>query len=296
LIFEDNFDFIDFGKWQRENTLSGGGNWEFQWYAPLDEIIFSRGGHLFIEPDLMVNKFGDGILTGGDFDVTQFGPCTDDMAWGCERNGNDEDYLNPIISGKIQSRNQFSFKYGIIEYSLRLPAGDWLWPAVWMMPKDSVYGGWPDSGEVDLVEGRGNRNLYQNGEQIGSQHVGSTLHNSNGWRSVSWNNPNGFVDDLHTYRAEWHEDHFVFIVDNVPQSIPDTAHPFDQEFYLIINLAIGGTNYFFPDDAENPGGKPWLNTSYHGPRDFWQGRDQWLPTWVSPFKALEMDYIRVWAY
>lgn len=212
------------------------------------------------------------------------------------RNGNEENYLNPIISGKIQSRNQFAFKYGRVEYRLRLPAGDWLWPAVWMMPKDDVYGEWPYSGEIDLIEGRGNRNMYLDGRQVGSQLVGSTLHTEFGWRSVEWSNAGGFVDDFHTYNAEWHTDHFVFSVDGVPQIISDTAHPFNQEFYLIINLAIGGTNYFFSDDAENPGGKPWLNTSYTAPRDFWQGRSQWEPTWISPWKALEMDYIRVWAY
>lgn len=57
-----------------------------------------------------------------------------------------------------------------------MPTGDWLWPAVWLMPRDNVYGGWPTSGEIDLLESRGNENLVQNGVNIGTHMVGSTLH------------------------------------------------------------------------------------------------------------------------
>lgn len=54
--------------------------------------------------------------------------------------------------------------------------GDWLWPAIWMMPRNSVYGGWPRSGEIDLVESRGNRQLYSGNTHVGTQQIGSTMH------------------------------------------------------------------------------------------------------------------------
>lgn len=66
-----------------------------------------------------------------------------------------------------------------------------------------------------------------------------------------------------------------------------------------MNLAVGGTAYF-PDDATNPGGKPWHNTSPTAMTDFWNGRGQWLSTWNlgvdnSKEASLQVDYVRVWA-
>lgn len=203
--------------------------------------------------------------------------------------------MNPLISGKIQSRDQFAFKYGRVEFRVRLPAGDWLWPAIWAMPKDSVYGGWPHSGEIDMMEGRGNRLMWHNGVHIGSEQVASTLHNSYGYRSIPFNSAAGFVDDYHTYTMEWTPNHITFGVDGQSGTIYDTAHPFDQEFYLILNLAVGGMNGYFPDDASNPGGKPWANNSPNGMTNFWDGRGQWLPTWDNIQRRMEVDYIRVWA-
>lgn len=212
------------------------------------------------------------------------------------RNGNEFSILNPAISGKIQSRTQFAFKYGKVEFRAKLPAGDWLWPAIWAMPKDEVYGEWPHSGEIDMVEGRGNRGLIHNGVHIGTQQVGSTLHTSNGYRALPFNSPAGFVDNFHVYTMTWTPDHITFTVDDQTATLYDTAHPFNQEFYLILNLAVGGANHFFPDDAVNPGGKPWSNVSPNAATQFWEGRAQWLPTWNSPDKTMQVDYIRVWAH
>jgi hypothetical protein len=74
--------------------------------------------------------------------------------------------------------------------------------------------------------------------------------------------------------------------------------PFDEEFYIILNLAIGGVA-FFPDVAENPGGKPWDNNSPRAASDFWDGNEQWIPTWQmdNPNRpsAFKIDHVRVWA-
>lgn len=73
--------------------------------------------------------------------------------------------------------------------------------------------------------------------------------------------------------------------------------PFDQEFYIILNLAVGGVN-FFPDTFSNEGApKPWLNNSPRAAADFWSGRSNWLPTWNldTDDSHLQVEYVRVWA-
>lgn len=72
--------------------------------------------------------------------------------------------------------------------------------------------------------------------------------------------------------------------------------PFDQEFYFIFNIAVGGTNGFFPEVPN----KPWRNDSWNATADFWNGRNLWVPTWnlgqnVWKDASLQIDYVRVWA-
>lgn len=222
--------------------------------------------------------------------------CTDHYNDGCFKSGNDFLIVNPIISGKLQTQNQFSFKYGTVEFRAKLPAGDWLWPAVWMLPTESVYGPVPYSGEIDLVEGRGNRNLLTvAGGHVGSQQVALTIHSEQGGRSLIVNDLAGFVDDFHVYRMVWTPTSITLSVDDRIDTFYDIAPPYDQEFYFIINLAIGG-HTFFADEWINPGGKPWSNDAENGVTQFWHGRDQWLPTWTYPEKIFQIDYLRVWAY
>ena len=81
--------------------------------------------------------------------------------------------LNPIQSARLRTANSFSFKYGRVEIRAQLPRGDWIWPAIWMMPRYNAYGGWPASGEIDIMESRGNAPGYPLG---GHNAYGSTLH------------------------------------------------------------------------------------------------------------------------
>lgn len=80
--------------------------------------------------------------------------CTDGQWWGCLRTGTGTNILPPAISARFDTRNRFSFKYGRIEINAKIPAGDWIWPAIWMMPNNDHYGGWPRSGEIDIMEAR----------------------------------------------------------------------------------------------------------------------------------------------
>lgn len=207
------------------------------------------------------------------------------------------------------------------------------------MPKRNAYSFWPSSGEIDLLESRGNRELFtpDNLVNIGVKEVSSTLHYGPAWdmngyefanfhRRASGAEP-GFDEDFHIYRLGWTENSIEFAVDdtiigkivvNETYSFWEHGHfeergggkrfnqwkgatplaPFDQEFYMILNLAVGGTNGFFPDGFNNGyGPKPWSNNSPQAFKDFWEGRINWLPTWHRDDSSthLQVDYIRVTA-
>lgn len=208
-------------------------------------------------------------------------------------------------------------------------------PSIKFLPKTNAYGLWPASGEIDLVQSRGNRELIKSSINIGSDQVTSTLHfgpysKADAWQLTSYprisnEKGKGFNSAFHRYQMEWSTDKITFSVDDIETAtvkaksgfwekgdfdtlLPGTNNPwtgskmapFDQEFYLSINLAIGGLD-FFPDDAVNAAGeKPWTNISANPMTDFWHGRNAWLPTWkITENRTKEasflIDYIRVWA-
>uniref|UniRef100_A0A336KJ78 CSON010623 protein n=1 Tax=Culicoides sonorensis TaxID=179676 RepID=A0A336KJ78_CULSO len=258
--------------------------------------------------------------------------CTNAQFWGCERQGTPSNILNPVRSARIRTSTSFNFKYGKAEVRAKLPVGDWLWPAIWFMPRYNKYGTWPTSGEIDLMESRGNKNLMHNGVNIGTEQVGQTLHFGpywylNGYDYASYvvNNGAGYDNDFHLYQLEWTPEYIKFSIDNketttirgpfwelgkFDERAPNTDNPwrtaksplapFDQEFFLIMNLAVGGTNGYFPDDAQNPTGKPWNNKSPIAFTEFWNNRGAWLPTWdldtdYSKRASLKVDYVKIWA-
>ena len=78
--------------------------------------------------------------------------------------------LPPVTSGLVKTKQ--AFRFGRLEIRARMPRGDWLWPAIWLVPSDDAYGGWPTSGEIDIVESRGNgRDACGPGQ--GNWHFGS---------------------------------------------------------------------------------------------------------------------------
>lgn len=120
--------------------------------------------------------------------------------------------LNPIKSARIRTVNSFAFKYGKVEVNAKMPSGDWLWPAIWFLPKHNSYGSWPSSGEIDLVESRGNRDLMQGGVHIGVEQMTSSLQygpypQQNAWKTTHFARNtaqgNGFNKDFHRYQMEW---------------------------------------------------------------------------------------------
>lgn len=150
LIFEDNFDEFDFGKWRHDVTLSGGGNWEFQIYDNNRSTTFVKDGVLNIMPVPTDDKIGaERVRNGYTYDVWGGSPadqCTGNNFNGCSRSSDGYHYINPVMSGKLTTVNSINIRFGRIEVKAKLPKGDWLWPAIWLLPKSNEYGTWPASG------------------------------------------------------------------------------------------------------------------------------------------------------
>jgi beta-glucanase (GH16 family) len=166
-------------------------------------------------------------------------------------------------SAKIKTAGKFSKLYGRFEWRAKLPTGTGFWPALWMLPQSSPYGGWPNSGEIDVVENKGNV-PNQEGATI---HYGGQSGNDI-YSGATYTFPSGdSVTNFHTYLCEWTTNKISFSVDghlfetqtnwwsNIGTSTSKYPYPapFDQPFYIVMNLAVGG-NYLGnpPTNSINP--------------------------------------------
>jgi beta-glucanase (GH16 family) len=136
-----------------------------------------NNGTLYIAPQFTNLSIGNSGVASADVNLWGGDPataCTDNGFYGCERQGGGGgNVVNPIQSARLRTAETFAFKYGRVEFVARAPKGDWLWPALWLMPVNAAYGTWPASGEVDIFESRGNNASYAAG---GCNQFGSTLH------------------------------------------------------------------------------------------------------------------------
>lgn len=178
LVWSDDFTSFNLSTWQHEITAGGEGNWEFEYYHNNRSNSFVYNGSLWLKPTLTADRIGEAAVKSGyTLDLWGGDPaslCTSNADYGCQRvSGAGGNYLNPIQSARVRTVNSFSFKYGRVEVRAKLPKGDWLWPAIWMLPKNQQYGLWPASGEIDIMESRGNAASYPEG---GNNMFGSTLH------------------------------------------------------------------------------------------------------------------------
>ena len=165
-------------------------------------------------------------------------------------------------SGKITTKDKFSVKYGRVDFRAKMPTGTGVWPAMWMLPNDSVYGSWPLSGEIDVFEGRGRTpNMV-----FGTLHYGSqwpnNINSSDAFDMTKNGNVKTGIDDWHVYSVVWDAENIKIYCDGKcyfkctagewysGSDRGNTYAPFDQRFYLILNLAAGGTfdSGYVPDD------------------------------------------------
>lgn len=145
-------------------------------------------------------------------------------------------------SARLVTRSKISWKYGRIEVRANIPAGRGIWPAIWMLPDQWNYGdgGWPDNGEIDIMEYVG----FNPGVIYGSLHN----HTNYGGNSITQTiSISGVEDSFHVFALEWSEEKIDLYVDDSKYFTyynPNTGWenwPFNKEFYLILNIAVGGT-------------------------------------------------------
>ncbi|MBN1598570.1 MAG: family 16 glycosylhydrolase [Bacteroidales bacterium] len=154
-----------------------------------------------------------------------------------------EDYLGADwTSARIQARNKVDFLYGTLEARLQLPGGRGMWAAFWMMPTVNTYGGWPSSGEYDIMEYVG----YDENRVHSTIHTAAFNHTIGTQIGESTVNPT-VETEFHTYKVVWTPDSMVTYLDDVkffkydnPGDDDFAKWPFKHEFYPIINLAVGG--------------------------------------------------------
>ena len=183
------------------------------------------------------------------------------------------------------------------------------------------FGKWPQSGEIDLVESRGNNPDCQGG----SSSFASTLHFGPDWKHDAWTkahkeytHPDSLGDDFHIYELEWTKDGIITRIDdeevlNYPfttnqfdqggfpkdafnpwQYEDDNSAPFNKEFFLILNVAVGGVNGYFPDGWC---GKPYSDQDAKAANNFYDKKDSWYPSWNYPStndSAMKIDWVKVY--
>jgi beta-glucanase (GH16 family) len=142
---------------------------------------------------------------------------------------------SPYTSARLLSKGKYSFKYGKIEVRAKLPAGGGTWPAIWMLGENISSVGWPACGEIDIMEHVGNQ----------LNKIFGTLHHP----GHSGGNPDGgnvmvsnVTTEFHKYTCEWSSTTIRFYVDEVPfYTFSNSAGlPFNQNFFIILNIAMGG--------------------------------------------------------
>jgi beta-glucanase (GH16 family) len=170
-------------------------------------------------------------------------------------------------SARLVTRGKGDWLYGRVEVRAKLPAGAGSWPAIWMLPTDWVYGGWPNSGEIDIMEhvGKDPGNIHA------STHSLTYYWKTNTQKTAVINVPD-FSTAFHNYTMEWSPSKIDMYVDNVLYFTSYNENntwrewPFDQRMHLILNIAVGG--------------------DWGGPR---------INTRSMPWKMF-VDYVRVYSY
>ena len=156
-----------------------------------------------------------------------------------------EPYHFEYSSAEVRTLNDNGFLYGRLDVSAKIPTGRGVWPAIWLMPTDGRYGGWPDCGEIDVME-------YVWGDDEGHNRFWCTLHTKDS--DTNGNRINGgsitsetLSTEFHLYSLVWDEDKIeilfddqsLFTYERKPGANFETW-PFDRPFYLIMNIAVGG--------------------------------------------------------
>ena len=214
LVWADEFDGakLDLTKWAAEENAHGGGNGELQFFVERPENARVENGNLIIEARR--------------------------ERW--EMLGQ----VREFTSARLRTKFRADWKFCRVEVRAKLPAGRGLWPGIWMLPTENRYGVWAASGEIDIMELVGHEPATVHG----------TLHYGGKWPKNTHTGkpfvlPRGtFADDFHVFAMEWEAGVIRWFVDGELYQTQTQWRsdggafpaPFDQPFYLILNLSVGG--------------------------------------------------------
>lgn len=201
-------------NWNVETHEPGWVNSELQEYVDSTENIYVKDGNLIIKPIKTVDEEGNVSYT----------------------------------SGRVNTQNKQDFTYGLFEVRAKVPEGQGYLPAFWMMPtNENLYGQWPRCGEIDIMEVMG----QENNKAYGTIHYGNPHSESQGTYVLSQGN---YTNSYHVFSCEWEPGKIKWYVDGilyheesdwysttVGQGTVSYPAPFDQPFYMILNLAVGGS-------------------------------------------------------
>ena len=231
LVWHDEFDTngpagtgIDTNKWTAETGGNGNGNREWEFYTT-DPSNAALDGHgclnitaLKSPTNTFKTRFGDGAYS----------------------------------SARFNTRKKFSVKYGRIEARIRIPAGQGIWPAFWMMGEDIATTGWPAGGEIDIMENIGKEPDVVHGTMHGPGYSGTQ--GPSGLFRLK--NQERFADDFHVYAVEWETNEIRWYVDGqfyerrTPADLPAGKQwVYNKPFFLLLNLAVGGGWPGNPDET-----------------------------------------------
>ncbi len=217
LVWSDEFNApdnspVDLSKWVPETGGNGWGNQELEYYTTRPENAFQQGGNLVIK--VLQEKY-----TGAD--------------------GVTRDYT----SARLKTFGKFSQKYGRFEARIKIPKGQGIWPAFWMLGDDIHKLGWPKCGEIDIMENIGKEPATVHGTIHGPGYSGDKGIGS----PYSLPQDKHFADDFHIYAVEWEPKAIRFYVDDylygtrTPAELPSgTKWVYNHPFFLLLNVAVGG--------------------------------------------------------
>lgn len=209
---ETNGSGVDASKWIHDVGGEGWGNNEEEYYTEGTNNCYIQDGNLVIEAK------------------------KEDM--------NDNKYT----SARIKTKGKFDFKYGKIEMRAKIPYGQGIWPAFWMLGSDIDKVGWPECGEIDIMENIGKEPKTVHGTLHGPGYSG------NMGIGAAYELNEDFKNSYHIFSIEWSEDKIEWFVDGKryhymnPEKIIGNKWVYNKEFFLIINLAVGGNWPGYPDD------------------------------------------------
>jgi len=156
-------------------------------------------------------------------------------------------------STRLKTQGLFDFQYGRVDIRAVLPIGQGIWPALWMLGSDFTTEGWPACGEIDIMELVGHQPRLMHS----TVHWGpdNSLHQQNGAAGPALTFPDTFADEFHVFSIEWQEDELKFLLDDehfhtvTPANMNGFEYPFNDAFFFIMNVAIGGNWPGDPDDT-----------------------------------------------